>query len=154
MFTNNLLQLYNKIKQSKSFLQHQRHTPWSSCFYGRTRYKIYSACSTSSPWTPPGGAPQVGGRKRGKAHSRSGRKSSDKSRRFGVLYKYPTFQKQTSEKTLFLLKRCSTSCFPLLAHRRQTGRGVDGTEVRILRPPINQTFLTAQSSCKTKASKM
>ena len=39
-----------------------------------------------------------------------------------------------------------TSCCPLLAQSRQTGWGVTGTDVRILRPPISHTFWTAQSS--------
>lgn len=45
-----------------------------------------------------------------------------------------------------------TSCRPLLAQSRQTGCGVVGTEVRTLRPPMSQTFCTAQSSCQTRAT--
>lgn len=33
-----------------------------------------------------------------------------------------------------------TSCWPLLAQSRHTNWGMMGTEVRILNPPINQTF--------------
>lgn len=42
-----------------------------------------------------------------------------------------------------------TSWRPLLAQSRQTGCGVVETDVRTLRPPINQTFCTAQSSWQT-----
>lgn len=51
--------------------------PLCSCFDGHTRDRICSACSTSSPCSPSWGAPLVRGRNCGKAHSRSGRISSD-----------------------------------------------------------------------------
>lgn len=43
-----------------------------------------------------------------------------------------------------------TSWRPLLAQSRQTGCGVVETDVSTLRPPINQTFCTAQSSWQTR----
>lgn len=66
-----------KIKSS-----HNAYIPLCSCFDGRIRDRICSACSTSSPCSALGGAPQARGRNCGKAHSRSDRRSSDRSKKY------------------------------------------------------------------------
>ena len=44
---------------------------------------------------------------------------------------------------------CFTSTFPLLAHKKQSTRGVTGTEVSRLRPPASHTFSTSWSLLKS-----